>query len=42
VVRIAALGERRGPPAEARALYDSMGENGGVQENFALAHEEQR
>ena len=34
-VRIAMLGERRGPASEARALYDALDENAGHQENLA-------
>jgi ribosome-associated heat shock protein Hsp15 len=41
-VRIAVLGVRRGPPSEARALYNSLDENAAAQENSAAALQEQR
>jgi ribosomal 50S subunit-recycling heat shock protein len=49
MVRIQALGERRGPAAQVRALYRSLdesvqasGENAPVQENWAPADVQQR
>ena len=41
-VRIAALGERRGPAFEARSLYETFGENTALQENSTPMDIQQR
>jgi ribosome-associated heat shock protein Hsp15 len=41
-VRIAALGDRRGPASEARALYETVGENAALQENWPSPDLQQR
>jgi len=41
-VRIAALGDRRGPASEAQALYETFGENAALQENSPPVDIQQR
>ncbi len=41
-VRVAALGDRRGPAPEARALYNALEENAAIQDNSPAPLQEQR